>query len=144
MVSNVSRVWKLDETFALVFEMVLGHIQHVSSHVSLISPRFRGSRSKLAMKIAMSAHFKEYQGKHKTLRVDMILGDTVSKLETFVKILHHISRLMAWSLFTLAWFTTGIPLWASPPSYFAEKSFPYKWGKFLKKLWCCVGGSVTR
>ena len=31
----------------------------------------------------------------------MVLGDAVSKLETFAWILNHISRLMAWSLFTL-------------------------------------------
>ena len=31
----------------------------------------------------------------------MILGDAVSKLEAFVWILNHISRFIAWSLFTL-------------------------------------------
>ena len=31
----------------------------------------------------------------------MVLGDTVSKLETFVRILKHISRFIAWSLFIL-------------------------------------------
>ena len=35
------------------------------------------------------------------LRVYMILGDTVSKLEQFVCILNHISRFIAWSLFSL-------------------------------------------
>ena len=37
----------------------------------------------------------------KILRVYMILGDAVSKLETFVWILNHISRSITWSLFTL-------------------------------------------
>ena len=41
------------------------------------------------MKIAMFAHFKEYHGNHKKmLGVYMILGDAVSKLETFVWILN--------------------------------------------------------
>ena len=31
----------------------------------------------------------------------MILGDAVLKLETFARILHHVSRFIAWSLFTL-------------------------------------------
>ena len=31
----------------------------------------------------------------------MVLGDAVSKLETFVWILNHISRSITWSLFTL-------------------------------------------
>ena len=37
----------------------------------------------------------------KNLRVYIVLGDTVSKLETFVWILSHISRSITWSLFTL-------------------------------------------
>ena len=37
----------------------------------------------------------------KILRVYMILGDAVSKLETFVWILNYISRSITWSLFTL-------------------------------------------
>ena len=54
------------------------------------------------MKIATFAHFKEYHGNHKKiLRVYMILGDAVSKLETFVWILNHISRSITWSLFIL-------------------------------------------
>ena len=45
------------------------------------------------MKIAMFAHFKGYHGNHKKiLRVYMVLGDAVSKLETFVWILKHILR----------------------------------------------------
>ena len=54
------------------------------------------------MKITMFAYFKEHQGNHKkNLRVDMVWGDPVSKLETFVWILKHISRFIAWSLFIL-------------------------------------------
>ena len=55
------------------------------------------------MKIAMFAHFKEYDGNHKKkkLRVYMILGDGVSKLETLVWILNRISRSITWPLFTL-------------------------------------------
>ena len=37
----------------------------------------------------------------KNLRVYMILGDAVRKLETFVRILNHISRSITWSLFIL-------------------------------------------
>ena len=37
----------------------------------------------------------------KKLRVYMVLGDAVSKLETFVWILNHISRSITLSLFTL-------------------------------------------
>ena len=37
----------------------------------------------------------------KILRVYVVLGDAVSKLETFVWILSHISRSITWSLFTL-------------------------------------------
>ena len=37
----------------------------------------------------------------KILRVYMVLGDAVLKLETFVWILKHISRFIAWSLFIL-------------------------------------------
>ena len=45
------------------------------------------------MKVAVLAHFKEYHGNHKKiLRVNMVLGDAVSKLEAFVWILNHISR----------------------------------------------------
>ena len=46
------------------------------------------------MKIAMFAHFKEYHGNHKK-RVYIISKDAVSKLETFVRILSHISRFIA-------------------------------------------------
>ena len=53
------------------------------------------------MKIAMFAHFKEYHGNKKNLRVYMIWGDAVSKLETFEWILNHISRSITWSLFGL-------------------------------------------
>ena len=54
------------------------------------------------VKIAMFAHFKEYHGNHKKiLRVYMILGDAVSKLDTFARILNHISRSITWSLFIL-------------------------------------------
>ena len=53
------------------------------------------------MKITMFAHFKEYHGNHEIFRVYMVLGDAVSKLETFVWILSHISRSITWSLFTL-------------------------------------------
>ena len=35
------------------------------------------------------------------LRVNVILGDAVSKLETLIWILNHISRFIAWHLFTL-------------------------------------------
>ena len=37
----------------------------------------------------------------KILRVYMVLGDAVSKLETFVWILSHVSRPITWSLLTL-------------------------------------------
>ena len=37
----------------------------------------------------------------KILRVYMVLGDALSKLETFVWILNNISRFITWSLFTL-------------------------------------------
>ena len=37
----------------------------------------------------------------KILRVYMVLGDAVSKLETFVWILSHVSKSITWSLFTL-------------------------------------------
>ena len=40
-------------------------------------------------------HFKEYHGNY------MVLGEAVSKLETFVWILKHISRFIAWSVFIL-------------------------------------------
>ena len=52
------------------------------------------------MKITMFAHFKDYHGNQKILRVYIVLGDAVSKLETFVWILKHISRSITWSLFT--------------------------------------------
>ena len=53
------------------------------------------------MEIAMFAHFKEYTEVIKILRVYIIMGDAVSKLETFVWILNHILRSITWSLFTL-------------------------------------------
>ena len=37
----------------------------------------------------------------KILRVDMVLGDAVSKLEKFVWILNHIARSITWFLYTL-------------------------------------------
>ena len=43
----------------------------------------------------------DYQGNHKILRVYMVLGDAVSKLEMFVWILKHISRSITWFLYTL-------------------------------------------
>ena len=54
------------------------------------------------MKVAVLAHIKEYHGNHKKiLRVNMVLGDAVSKLEMFVCILNHISRSITWPLFIL-------------------------------------------
>ena len=53
------------------------------------------------IKIAMFAQFKEYHRNHKKFKSYMILGDAVSKLQTFVWILNHISRSITWSLFIL-------------------------------------------
>ena len=65
------------------------------------------------IKIAMFAHFKQYYGNHKkVLRIYMILGDAVSKLEMFVWILNHISRSITWSLFILkASYLVKWPIW---------------------------------
>ena len=50
------------------------------------------------MKIAVFAHFKEYHRNHKILRIYMVFGDAVSKLQTFVWIAKHISRFITSSL----------------------------------------------
>ena len=44
------------------------------------------------MKIALFAHFKEYQRNHKNFKSLYDFGGAVSKLEAFVWILNHISR----------------------------------------------------
>ena len=47
------------------------------------------------MKITMFAHFKEYLENNKKFKSLMVLGDAVSKLETFVSISKHISKFIA-------------------------------------------------
>ena len=49
----------------------------------------------------MTGFYSCHKTYEKFLRVYIVLGDAVSKLETFVSILSHISRSINWSLFTL-------------------------------------------
>ena len=49
----------------------------------------------------MFAHFKEYHGNHKKFKSLYDSGDAVSKLQTSVWVLNHITRSITWSLYTL-------------------------------------------
>ena len=49
----------------------------------------------------MTGFYSCHKTDKKFLRLNMVLGDAVSKLETFVWILKHISRSITLSLFTL-------------------------------------------
>ena len=38
----------------------------------------------------------------------------------------------------------GVPEWVTTPRLLCMHYYFNKGGKFPKKLWCCVGGSITR
>ena len=60
-----------------------------------------------AMKIAMFAHFKEYHGNHKNFKSLYGFWDAVSKLETPVWILNHVSRSITRSItWSITWHHT--------------------------------------
>ena len=61
------------------------------------------------MNITYICPFLRVSQKSSNIRVSMILGDTISALETFVWILNHVSRSITWSLASLVMKLSQVP-----------------------------------